>query len=221
MYIGARGGRNLRELRELKELRAQARTENAVPVRVVGLTGGIASGKTVATDALRGAGFTVVDADEVSRELTAKGTPVEKELVKLFPSAADSGALDRRKLRLLIANDALARKRLDAYTHPIIVAEIKKRLGGERAILSAPLLFESALSALCDATVCVVCPRRIRIERLTKRDGMTAADAERMIDAQIPDSMRAPLADFCVPSDTPEDEFRAEIVALFEDIFGI
>jgi len=50
---------------------------------------------------------------------------------------------------------------------------------------------------------------------------MTAADAERMIDAQIPDSMRAPLADFCVPSDTPEDEFRAEIVALFEDIFGI
>ncbi len=50
---------------------------------------------------------------------------------------------------------------------------------------------------------------------------MTAADAERMIDAQIPDSMRAPLADFCVPSDTPEDEFRAEIVALFEDIFCI
>ena len=76
MYIGARGGRNLRELRELKELRAQARTENAVSVRVVGLTGGIASGKTVATDALRDVGFTVVDADEESRELTAKGTPV-------------------------------------------------------------------------------------------------------------------------------------------------
>lgn len=220
MNIGVRGQK--RNLRELDELRERETTEYVLPVRVVGLTGGIASGKTVATDALRAAGFTVVDADEVSRELTAVGSPVERELVRMFPSAAAAdGSLDRRRLRLIIAADKAERKRLDDYTHPLIVAEIKKRLVGERLVLSAPLLFETALSSLCDLTVCVVCPRRVRIERLTARDGMTAADAERMIDAQIPDSMRAPLADFCVPSDAPEDEFRAEIVGLFKDIFGV
>lgn len=220
MNIGVRGQK--RNLRELDELRERKNTEYVLPVRVVGLTGGIASGKTVATDALRASGFTVVDADEVSRKLTAVGSPVERELVRMFPStAAADGTLDRRGLRLLIATDKAARKRLDAYTHPLIIAEIKKLLVGERLVLSAPLLFETALSSLCDLTVCVVCPRRVRIERLTARDGMTVADAERMIDAQIPDSMRAPLADFCVPSDTPEGEFRAEIVELFNDIFGV
>lgn len=219
MDIGVYGQK--RNMRELEDLRERHNTEYVLPVRVVGLTGGIASGKTVATDALRAAGFAVVDADEVSRELTAVGTPAEKELVRMFPSAVSDGALDRRKLRLLIASDRAARKRLNDYTHPLIIAEIKDRLVGERLVLSAPLLFETALSALCDVTVCVVCPRRVRIRRLTARDCMTAADAERMIDAQIPDSVRAPLADFCVPSDTPESEFRAEIVALFKDIFGV
>lgn len=202
--------RNLRELNEFK-----------TPVKVVGLTGGIASGKTVATDALRAAGFTVIDADEVSRAVTAKGGECEKALVGLFPAAAKNGAIDRAKLRKLISVDGQAKRALEQYTHPLIINEIRAELAAAKTpvVLSAPLLFETALGGLCDATICITCPTRVRIQRLTARDGVSESDAVDMINAQLPETYRATLADFCVPSDRPADDFTAEIVWLVKRIF--
>ncbi len=210
--------RNLREINELKALKK--------PPHVVGLTGGIASGKTVATTALSAAGFKVIDADEVSRALFGSGTNGEKLLSSIFPAAArKDGTLDRSKLRQIISENGEELKKLNSATHPKILQEIKrsisKRKDGEKTVLSAPLLFESGLSSLCDCTVCVTCPTRIRIERLTLRDGVTFDAAKKMIDAQIPDTYRATLADFCVPSDRDIEKFKAEIVELFQALFGM
>lgn len=198
--------RNARELHELDG-----------DICVVGLTGGIASGKTVATEALARAGFYIVDADEISRKLTARGTPVESAICKMFPSAVADGKLDRRKLRDAIAIDAEKKRMLEDLTHPLIASHVKLELKKhKKAVLSAPLLFETALARLCDRTVCVTCPKSIRIDRIVARDGVTRDEAERMIAAQIPDLYRATLADFCVPSDRDRSEFEEETVELFD-----
>lgn len=183
------------------------------PIRVIGLTGGIASGKTVATTALKQAGYTVIDADEVSRELFACGTDGEQSIMLTFPQAAENGKLNRAALRKIIAKDDEARSALNALTHPAIVEQIKKQIAAATPpiILSAPLLFESGLSALCDVTVCVHCPCPIRLQRLTARDGITAEDAASIIDAQMSDDERQSLADYIVRSDRDQSEFINEI----------
>lgn len=190
------------------------------PVRVIGLTGGIAAGKTVATSALRDMGYAVIDADEVSRALFAAGTVGEKSIIALFPQASENGKLDRKLLRRIISNDAKAQQKLNALTHPAIIAEIKKQISVAvpPVILSAPLLFESALCSLCDVTVAVYCPRGIRVQRLTARDGIAEADAKAMIDAQIPDTERCTIADYIIPSDRDQAEFVAEVVELIKEI---
>lgn len=189
---------------------------------VVGLTGGIGSGKTVATVALRGAGYTVIDADEISRRLTARGSKGEAALLSAFPAAAENGALCRAKLRRIIADDEAERRRLNALTHAEIIAQIKTELSAapRPCIISAPLLFETELARLCDVTVCVTCPPPLRIERVCRRDGVTEADARRMLDAQMPDERRIELATYTVSSDCAIDRFAAETVALFDRIFG-
>lgn len=185
---------------------------------VIGITGGIASGKTVATDALRRAGYTVIDADEVSRELTARGTPCERALVELFPAAkAADGSLDRRALRMQIVSDAAARKKLDEFTHPLIFERISEllKITPPPVILSAPLLFETALSSLCDVVVCIVCPKAVRIKRLSERDGFSLADAEKTVDMQTSDAVRATLADFSLSSNVCKAEFERATLDLF------
>ena len=196
----------------------ELQTGRKKPVRVIGITGGIAGGKTVATTALRNVGYTVIDADEISHELFGANTDGEQTLMLAFPQAVKDGRLDRTSLRRIISSDVDARQKLNELTHPKIVERIKNIISNTKspAILSAPLLFETALSSLCDITVCVYCPRGIRVQRLIARDGITEDDATRLIDAQIPDTVRCTIADFIVPSD--RDGFTEEILELIENI---
>lgn len=195
----------------------------SLPLKIVGLTGGIASGKTVATNALIANGYTVIDADEISRSLTAHGAPLEKKIMQVFSVAtAKDGTLDRAKLRSIISQDKSSKKILDELTHPVIKYEIHKQISCTKPpiILSAPLLFETALSELCDAVVCITCAKPIRISRIIARDGSNIVDATNIIASQLPDEVRASLADFCVPSDFGTEQFVEEIVELFDVIFG-
>ncbi|MDE5593375.1 MAG: dephospho-CoA kinase [Clostridiales bacterium] len=197
-------------------------TQDKKDIRVIGITGGIASGKTVATTALTQAGYTVIDADEVSRALFACGTDGEQSMMLTFPKAVKNGKLDRGALRKIIAKDDEARSTLNALTHPAIVAQIKQQIAAATPpiILSAPLLFESGLSSLCDVTVCVYCPRPVRIQRLTARDDISSDDAASIIDAQISDDERQALADYTVNSDREQAEFISEIIGLIDNLCG-
>lgn len=202
-----------RNERELKENRDKQ-------INVIGLTGGIGSGKTVATECLRNSGYTVIDADEISRSMFGKGTKAERELLALFPQAESNGTLDRALLRKIISENKTERLRLNDFTHPLIISEAERliKAAPPSVILAAPLLFETALSRLCDVIVCVYCPRETRIARILSRDNITRENAERMIDTQIPDTERAVLSDYIVPSNVPIDDFRAEITELFNSI---
>lgn len=189
---------------------------------VIGLTGGIASGKTVATNALRAAGFTVIDADEASRAITAHGTPAEKELMRMFPSAADGDTLDRKALREIIAENADARARLNSYAHPLIIREINRQISAapKPVVLSAPLLFETGLDGSCDAVVCITCPRETRLKRLIERDGTDTQTAERLIDAQLSDAERKERSDYIVSSNCEIREFTSNIISIFKSMIS-
>ncbi len=189
---------------------------------VAGITGGIASGKTVATDALIASGFCVIDADEISRAITAPHSPTERALTTRFPDACADGRLDRRRLREIISTDAAARARLNAVTHPLILSEIARQISKANGdvVLSAPLLFETGLDKLCDATVCVTCPYELRLKRLVSRDGVTEKAAAAMIAAQMPDAERNAKADYTLSSDRPQREFERDAIALFADLFA-
>ena len=203
----------MKHTRNMRELLFQKK-----PVRVIGITGGIASGKTTATAALRNAGYTVIDADEVSRELFGFDTDGEKKIMLAFPEASDGGKLNRALLRKIISADETARNKLNELTHPAIIERIKKLIAENPppVILSAPLLYESGLSALCDVTVCVYCPRGERIKRLRTRDNISEEDAAKIIDAQIPDYMRCTLADYIVPN--VKEGFTEEVVELINEL---
>lgn len=183
-------------------------------MRVVGLTGGIASGKTTFAGALRARGVPVVDADALARAAVAPGTPALAEIARLFGAGvlAPDGSLDRKKLGAVVFADAAARKRLEAVTHPAVraaMAEETARLasaGHPLAFYDTPLLYEVGLDRILDCVVVVWAPRDLQRARLQARDGLGADEAEARLAAQLPIDEKAARADFVVENaGAPED----------------
>lgn len=175
-------------------------------MRVVGLTGGIASGKTTFADALRARGVPVVDADALARAAVAPGSPALAEIERAFGRdvlAAD-GSLDRKRLGALVFADAEARRRLEAITHPAVrgaVAAETARLaaaGHPLAFYDVPLLYEVGLDRDLDSVAVVWAPREVQRARLVARDGLSPAEAEARLTAQLPIDEKAARADFVV-----------------------
>ena len=168
---------------------------------VVGLTGGIASGKSTATAFFRARGVPVIDADQVARDVVAPGTPGLAAVADAFGSdvlQAD-GTLDRRRLRAIVFADPTERHRLEAILHPLIRDEIRARrdqVQGPYCILDVPLLIESpALRSLADRVLVIDVPVELQVARLMQRDDMTAAQCEAMLAAQATRERRLEGAD--------------------------
>lgn len=172
---------------------------------IIGLTGGIGSGKTAVSDWFAIQGIDIVDADVISRAITAKGSPILTELQNAF--GADivvAGELDRVALRGRIFNDPSAVARLNAITHPAIRREIGvqlSKINSPYGILSAPLLLESVkgddkgLTAYCDRILVVDVPVEIQIERASRRDGQSCEQILDIINRQIDRATRLAHAD--------------------------
>jgi dephospho-CoA kinase len=175
-------------------------------VRVVGLTGGIATGKSTVAEALRARGAPVVDADALARAAVAPGSPALAEIARTFGPAvlAPDGDLDRKRMAALVFADGEARRRLEAITHPAVraaMAEETARLaaaGHELAFYDTPLLFEVGLDRTLDAVVVVWAPAAVQRARLAVRDGLGPAEAEARLAAQLPIDEKAARADFVV-----------------------
>jgi dephospho-CoA kinase len=175
-------------------------------VRVVGLTGGIASGKSTVAGLLRARGAPVVDADALARAVVAPGRPALAEIERAFgPDVLQAdGALDRKRLGARVFADPAARLRLEAITHPAIREEMAaetRRLaadGHDLAFYDAPLLYEVRLDAVLDSVVVVWAPRDVQRNRLTLRDGLSSAEAEARLAAQLPLDEKAARADFVI-----------------------
>ena len=168
---------------------------------VIGLTGGIGSGKSAAADEFAKLGATVVDTDAIAHELTAAGGAAVPEVARQFGKAFvdASGAMDRRRMRDLVFSDAEEKQRLEALLHPLIRAESARRIAaapGPYVIHVVPLLVESAGYRERVSRVLVVdCPEALQVTRVRQRSMLPEAQVRRIIASQIQRERRLAAAD--------------------------
>jgi len=170
---------------------------------IIGLTGGIASGKTTASNILKSLNIPIIDADVIAREITEPNHPILFELQKNFGAdILDNGVLDRKKLREIVFSSPEQLKKLNAITHPAIRALILEQLKNTHSstykILSAPLLFENNLHLLCDETWLIDVDESIQLKRIIKRDNSDDFSAKKIIKAQLNPQIKRDLADIII-----------------------
>lgn len=187
---------------------------------VVGLTGGIGSGKSTVAELFAGEGTIVVDTDAIAHALTAPGGGAMPALLAAFgPAVADAhGALDRAAMRRTVFADPAARKRLEDILHPLIrqiSAERCRAAASPYVILAVPLLVESGgYRERCQRIVVVDCPETRQIERVMARNGISASEVEAIMAAQATRSQRLAVADDVVSNDADRTKLYDQVVKL-------
>jgi len=197
-------------------------------MRVFGLTGNIGSGKSTVAAMLREAGIPVLDADRISREVTAPGGRAYDAVVQAFGGGIvrDDGSIDRKRLGEIVFSDPSLRARLEAITHPAILEAMKEAVAGiEReghrtAVVEAALIHESGKKGLFEAVISVTCDRETAISRLAARDGMTRGQAEARLRAQLPDDRKTGASDYVIDNSGDIESTRRQVVALARELLG-
>ncbi len=190
---------------------------------LVGLTGGIATGKSTVAETLRSLGAEVIDADQLARDVVAPGEPALAEIVREFGDVRNAdGTLDRKKLGAIVFHDSARRKRLEAITHPAIRDRFLARVTEQAArgyeglvFFDAPVMIESGNYRNMDRLVVVFTDAATQRARLMARDGMAAGEATARIATQMPVVDKAKLADYVI--DNTGD--RAATVARTREVF--
>jgi dephospho-CoA kinase len=193
---------------------------------VVGLTGGIASGKSTVSKMLEQAGIPVICADELAREAVRPGSQGLAEIRRVFGEGVldDEGNLDREAMARLVFQDKPKRKILESIIHPRVEEEQNKRLaalerqGHSIAVVDIPLLYESGWERFVDLVVVVYAPRHIQGERLMNRDGMSADDARSRLDAQMPIDDKRKRADRLVDNGKTLEHTRRQVQNLIQEL---
>lgn len=173
---------------------------------ILGLTGGIASGKSTVSAYLAQNGALIIDADLIARQVVAKKSSGLKQIVAKFGGEilTASGELDRKKLGKLVFSNKDLLKVLTDITGPLIRAEILREIQAAKkaqvklVVLDIPLLFETGYQTLCDKVMVVTIPSKLQLERVMKRDNLSAAEARKRIANQLPASKRNELADVLI-----------------------
>ena len=193
--------------------------------RTVGLTGGIGSGKTAASDWFAAQGITVVDADVVAREVVAVGQPALAEIADTF--GADmlnaDGSLNRGAMREYIFNTPNARQQLEAITHPRIRADIIRQLAGATssyALLVSPLLFETNQHELVQQTILIDVPESLQLTRASQRDGQTVESIQRIMQAQMSRSERQQRATHVIVNDGSLADLHGKLALLHQRLLN-
>ena len=187
---------------------------------VIGLTGGIACGKSNLSRALKAAGAPIVDADEISRALTAPGGAALPAIRAAWGNEVfDGEALNRRALSNIIFDDFQERDVLNGILHPLIFAEIRRQMDAVAGpvVLDVPLLFETGMDAWCDEVWCAWVPQKEQIRRLRKREGITGGQAMRRIRAQMSNTEKRQLADHVIRTDGTKEQSAAIALSLWRD----
>ena len=194
---------------------------------VIGLTGGIACGKSNISDRLSSLGVPVIDAGRISRALTAPGGAALPGIRAAFGEGFfPGGVLDRRALGALVFSDPEALNRLNGLTHPLILDEIGKQLDALNAlgepvcVLEAPLLFEAGLDRLCDTVWCAWIPEELQIQRLMERDGLTREEARRRIASQMPAAEKKRRSGLVINTGGSREESAALAEQAYRDLLS-
>ena len=198
---------------------------------VVGLTGGIGSGKSAASEEFARLGATVVDTDAIAHELTGPGGAAVPEVRKLFGTefVDPSGAMDRRRMRDLVFSDPGRKKRLESLLHPLIRAESARRIAAafqENArpyvVYVVPLLVESPdYRARVGRVLVVDCPEALQVARVRQRSGLSEKDVRRVIASQIQRQTRLAAADDVIDNSSTIAALQQQVRRLHENYLRI
>jgi len=195
---------------------------------VIAVTGGIATGKSQVCSNFQQLGCPVMSADSVSHELTSAGGEAVEDVRRLFGQESISldGSVDRKQLGRLVFKDAALRKSLEEVIHGRVRSILRQAISNHRQnregfpvlVVEVPLLFEAGFQDDYDLVVVVTCSKEQQLSRLTKRSGLSTAEAEDRINSQMPLSQKASMADVVIVNDGSPNELMAETRAVLEQI---
>jgi dephospho-CoA kinase len=191
---------------------------------VIALTGGIASGKTTLLNAMQKLGAPVIDADQISRSLTAPGGEALPLIRAAFGEGVfhEDGTLDRKALAAIVFSNEEARLRLEGIIHPMVAARIRRELSEislthKAAVVDIPLLYESSMESMADEVWCVYVPKREQINRLRARDGLTQKQALMRLNSQMDPREKCRRADHVIRTDGLPSESAAQASFLWQE----
>lgn len=190
----------------------------------IGLTGGIASGKSTVSDYLRELGAVIIDADNIAHSLMEPKKLLWRRVVEEFgEEILDNNTIDRNKLGGIIFNDSKAKERLDEITHPIIIAKIEEEMEqlsqeNDIIIVDVPLLIEADMLNLFDEIWLVYVDKDIQVKRLMDRDQIDYQKAIAKINSQMPLAKKKEYADRIISNNGTEEELKAEVIRVWQKI---
>ncbi len=199
-------------------------------IPLIGLTGGIGSGKTAVSDLLGALGAGIIDTDLISHQITASGGKAIPLIAKAFGAEFidPQGALNRPKMRTLVFGDPKARQSLEKITHPLIQQETAKQAfelaksGVPYLVFVVPLLIESgSWIKLIDYLVVVDCPEKTQIERVMRRNNMARPDVENILKVQTSRATRLAAANAVIQNQGRLDDLKPEVLTLHQEILRI
>jgi len=195
-------------------------------MRIIGLTGNIAAGKSAVATRLSALGAHLVDADLLAREAVAPGSPALASIVQRWGPGVltPAGALDRAALRRIVFSNPAERAALDAIVHPEVgrrretAIAAAEAAGAALVVCDIPLLFEVGLEETVDAIILVDAPVAVRRDRLVRDRGLAPAEADAMIAAQMPSELKRARADYIIENTGTRDALTAQVDALWHSL---
>lgn len=193
---------------------------------VIGLTGGIASGKSTISSIFKAVGWPVIDADLIARQIVMPGSKGLEQIVSRFGSQMlnSDGTLDRKKLGKTVFDDQKKLNDLDKIEHPLIQEAIDDQLAEFKkqnlpvVVLDVPLLFETGMDEECDLTVLAVVDQATQLKRLMKRDQIAKADAIKKIDSQMSLKEKMQRADVIIDNNGTPEQTRSQVAELVDRV---
>ena len=193
-------------------------------MQLIGLTGGIASGKSTIASRLASHGAVVVDADRIAREVVEPGTPALAEIARVFGEGviAADGSLDRPALGAIVFVDEEARRRLEAIVHPLVRRRGRELEAaapeGALVVHDIPLLAETGQAESFDAVIVVDAPVETQVERMLSQRGWTREDAESRVAAQATREQRRAVATYVIDNTGTLEDLRDRVTEVFEEL---
>ncbi len=198
-------------------------------MQVIGLTGGIATGKSTVSAILKKAGAEIIDADRIAREVVKKGLPAYREIVENFGETVllSNGEINRSVLGDLIFNDPRKKQLLNRIVHPHVRRETNRQLKDMEksspdtiAVLDIPLLFEAEMHKDLSEVIVVYAPEHIQVERLMKRDNISDADAAARVRSQMPIEEKKKRATIVIDNSGTMQDTRKRTLEIFKTLKG-
>lgn len=192
---------------------------------IIGLTGGIASGKSTVSAYLAELGAIIIDADKIAHEIMEKGKTAYWQVIEAFGREilAENGEIDRSRLGKIVFNELEKKKILEEITHPQVIREMREKIEEYRAenkviVLDIPLLFEAGLEFMVDEIWVVYVDRGTQLQRLMARDGLSYEEANKRIQAQMSLEKKRDLADFVINNKGNIEDLKRQVLLKWREI---